>query len=935
MSVRAKVILICLGVSALVLAALPCLAQTGAIRGLVATTGGQLCGEDEIRAQIQGSTVTSRPYDYGRIYWDGIYQIPEAGTTHDGRAPNMLPGTYAVGMSDEYEWRPRNWSYVKVQNDVITTCNIKVIGTYEVRSQNGSTDTCANVGQTFVAKGGSLQRMTLWSVPTDIVITVHQGGPGGPQVGVSKSVPQNAPTVTWMYGEVPTVAGQTYYINFYSNSASFHTYRQSGNPYGSGQAYYNGVAQSGIDLYMTLYEDCDGQASMYHVHLSQTETDNFSGIAGQTFKARGSNILSVCLRFRTGGAAETAICTIHAGGPGGAQIGPSKATTAYDYNPMGQKVTFCWLPGEVPVTNGNTYYLRVTTTDGSGLYTWCSKKGSMYPDGQAYAGDVAHGGDLIGTIMGEASPGSSTCTITGTVKDSNGVVVPGATISANNGGYSATTIANGTYSLVVTGDTYNLTCSKPGYTTQQVNGYNAACGASQTLNWTLPAPGRIIGYVRDVYLNGIVGATVTTSPGGYSAQTTTGGYYAIDALPNTYSVTASAKVYQTQTKSGIVVTQGNDTQCDFVLTPKTTLDNPGFEITDGSLNPTGWTEYGHGLNVRTGTGYGGITPHGGSRYAEKEASWTDPKKGGVYQTLWAPANVQLTFTAWTACYGEGGGAAHTFSRVGVDPTGGTDPYSGSIQWSAWYNSPSDNFWQWTQLSKAVTPTGNIVTVFLDYWQEGTGGAGAYKWQVNAFDDAALAGPSLVTLHDAKQVANGNYVYFGPVVIRAKFSGSPNFFYVEEPDRSSGIRVNGSLVYDVGDKLNIGGAIGTATGERYVSLSRADILQVGYGGLDPLGMTNLAMGGGSNGIVPGITDAAGTNNIGLLIKAWGRVTYINSTSFYLDDGSGVTLKVVVPSTGDMPANGSYAVVTGASSTYDAGGGAIGRLLRAKSGGVIWY
>jgi len=934
MNARAKVIWVCLALWMVLLVALPCLAQTGGIRGLVKTTAGQLCGEDEVRAQIEGSTTTSRPYDYGRIYWDGIYQIPEAGTNHDGRSPNMYPGTYAVGMSDEYEWRPRNWSFVKVQNGALTTCNIKITGTYEVRGQDGMTGTYTDVGQTFVAKGGSLQRMTLWFVPTSCTITVRQGGPAGPLVGSPKDIPASAPTVTWMYGEIPTVAGLTYYINFHSDSGSFQTYRNSGNPYASGQAYYNGVAQGNTDLYMTLYEDCDGQASMYHVHLSGVgETNNFSDVVGQTFKARGCNILSVCLRFRTGGAEETAICTIHAGGPGGAQIGPSKATTVYDYSPTGQKVTFCWLPGEVPVTNGNTYYLRVATAD-STLYAWCSKA-SKYSDGQAYKGDVAWGGDLIGTIMGEVSSGSSTCTITGTVRDANGTLVVSAIISANNGGYSATTASNGTYSMTVTGDVYDLTCSKSGYLTQQVLGYDAACGTTKVLDWTLPIPGRILGYVRNIYGSGLVGATVTTSPLGYTTQTTTGGYYSISSLPpQTYSVTASRAGYQSQTKTGIVVTQGNDTPCDFALTPKMALDNPGFEITDADKNPIGWTKYGHGLYVRTGKGYGNITPHGGSsRYAENAASWTDPKSGGLYQTVWVPANVSHTFSTWVACYGENGGAAHTFARIGVDDYGGTNP--ASAQWSGWYNSPADNFWQWTQLTKTISPRSNLVTIFLDFVQEGTGGSGAYKWQVNAFDDVAVSGPTLITLPAARQAAEGGYVYFGPAVITAKFTGSPNYFYVEEPDRIAGLRVNGSMPYSIGDKVNIGGTIWTAAGERSVNLAVAELVQAGYGGRDPIGMTNLAVGGGSNGVVPGIADAVGVNNIGLLITAWGRVTHIDSTHFYLDDGSGVTLKVEVPSAGEKPANGLYAVVTGISSTYDAGGGTIGRLLRARSGGVTSY
>jgi hypothetical protein len=47
-------------------------------------------------------------------------------------------------------------------------------------------------------------------------------------------------------------------------------------------------------------------------------------------------------------------------------------------------------------------------------------------------------------------------------------------------------------------------------------------------------------------------------------------------------------------------------------------------------------------------------------------------------------------------------------KVGIDPTGGTDPNSANVQWSA-SASPYD---QWAQMSVSATATGDAVTVFL-------------------------------------------------------------------------------------------------------------------------------------------------------------------------------------------------------------------------------
>jgi hypothetical protein len=56
---------------------------------------------------------------------------------------------------------------------------------------------------------------------------------------------------------------------------------------------------------------------------------------------------------------------------------------------------------------------------------------------------------------------------------------------------------------------------------------------------------------------------------------------------------------------------------------------------------------------------------------------------------------------------------------------------------------------------------------------------------------------------------------------------------------------------------------------------------------PIAMSNRAIGGAAlNSYTPGVEKGAGANNIGLLIKTWGTVTWVDTANmfFYIDDGS---------------------------------------------------
>jgi hypothetical protein len=58
-------------------------------------------------------------------------------------------------------------------------------------------------------------------------------------------------------------------------------------------------------------------------------------------------------------------------------------------------------------------------------------------------------------------------------------------------------------------------------------------------------------------------------------------------------------------------------------------------------------------------------------------------------------------------------------------------------------------------------------------------------------------------------------------------------------------------------------------------------------VQPVAMSNRAVGGAAlNSYTPGVENGAGANNVGLLIKTWGRVTWVDAANkfFYIDDGS---------------------------------------------------
>jgi hypothetical protein len=203
--------------------------------------------------------------------------------------------------------------------------------------------------------------------------------------------------------------------------------------------------------------------------------------------------------------------------------------------------------------------------------------------------------------------------------------------------------------------------------------------------------------------------------------------------------------------------------------------------------------------------------------------------------------------------------------------------------------------------------------------------------------------------DAKKSADGSAVSIDSGVVSAVFGSS---FYIQALDRSCGIRVEKpGHVLSVGMTADVTGAITTnSDGERCIMAATVDRDGTDITDVLPLFVTNRSVGGSgyfynaSDGAGQrGVGGSMGLNNVGLLVRTTGRVTYSDAEGgfAYIDDGSGASdgntlgpggtvaqgVRMILPS-GVVWPTGSYFAVTGASSLTTVNG-SITRAVRVRT------
>ena len=150
-----------------------------------------------------------------------------------------------------------------------------------------------------------------------------------------------------------------------------------------------------------------------------------------------------------------------------------------------------------------------------------------------------------------------------------------------------------------------------------------------------------------------------------------------------------------------------------------------------------------------------------------------------------------------------------------------------------------------------------------------------------------------------------------------------YYYIEQPDRAAGIKVKayaGQPELALGTHVTLSGILTVdANGERY--LDATDITSAEPGTpLQPVGMMTK--------LVQGI----GLDATGLLVKTWGKVTWVapNGSYFSMDDGSGkvnsmgkpgipILLSSLATPLANPPAVGDFVSVVGIASIHNFGNG----------------
>lgn len=112
-------------------------------------------------------------------------------------------------------------------------------------------------------------------------------------------------------------------------------------------------------------------------------------------------------------------------------------------------------------------------------------------------------------------------------------------------------------------------------------------------------------------------------------------------------------------------------------------------------------------------------------------------------------------------------------------------------------------------------------------------------------------------------------------------------YIEEEDRSSGIKIFGSTFTALqGSGITVTGLMGTSSGERIINNPSITTTGAPYPIPQPLAMqTQYVCGGVLNSLTPGVTGNVHINSTGLVVQVQGIVTYVNTVGkyFYVDDG----------------------------------------------------
>lgn len=310
--------------------------------------------------------------------------------------------------------------------------------------------------------------------------------------------------------------------------------------------------------------------------------------------------------------------------------------------------------------------------------------------------------------------------------------------------------------------------------------------------------------------------------------------------------------------------------------------------------------------------------------------------GGAYQTSATPNGTYLV-SGWMAAGCDGGGELIELRAIDGQYTSGIP--GGTVIGSAAASTG------WVYYAQPVTITTGFITVCTRVSQESAINivAGHYDdIRVRLVNQGSISRMKEQPLDSAVGTVTDGVV---TMIVDSKT------FYMQDEDRSGGIMVQSIAAHGLreGDRASVIGVMKQSNGEAFIGDA---IVTPGIFGavLKPVYVSNSALGGGAQGIQPAVQDyrqrssgrslaaSTGPNNIGVLVKTSGKVTYVGSGYFYINDGTDLDdgdpgikgMKVTYTCPGSV---GNYITVTGISSCFTKNGNIVRQIKPRRISDIV--
>jgi len=376
-------------------------------------------------------------------------------------------------------------------------------------------------------------------------------------------------------------------------------------------------------------------------------------------------------------------------------------------------------------------------------------------------------------------------------------------------------------------DDWNIDGASDPYKSLILSDLDAAVAHAYTWPEFPAVPGTITGYVRDRNGNGITGATVSTSAGGYSATTVSGGGYTIsNVTPGTYTVTASKLAYCYQTVPGVTVNPGGTASRDFTLTQigSTMLMNGNFESGfQGNGVASYWTPW-------TSTWSNPITyadsstAHGGSHAQQWGRSDGLRVHGGIRQSVGGVTpGRQYSVGGWIRFQASDPGA---WAEIGYDLTGQTSSAeAGTVQYTKLESGGQNT---WLQYNQTVTATSNNISIFFKSGQYNQGGAGpSWAYADDALISEVATPPVMISVSDDGVYQTSTGSVHGTWLASDPESGIYSYYYAISTTPSESGIISGGGWLGVGPVTQATRGLSLQNGQMYYVLVKARNLNMQY------------------------------------------------------------------------------------------------------------